>query len=279
MRLSLGAILIALFLVHCESVGTSGGDLANLHDDATVFGTPIADQNKMVTDDAGTHHALPNGAPFSAHYVVVTALDGVGDFYVQDPNQPPAGTPWSGMYIYRGTTSPPSLTLLPGDGVWVFGSYAPYIPASGGFATALPELSSAILSLEYEGNPPAPIDLDFAALDTADATIPMSYSGMLVRFHNVQVLAAFDSKYHQANIYVGTNQSFQLAAPLYAATSEMNVGATYATVTGILSYYVSFLLCPRSAADIGPIIAGPDAGPDAGAPDTNQSDSSADAGQ
>jgi hypothetical protein len=247
------AFASALLLLVGSGCGSQGhGDLDHLDANPKSFGTPIAQGN----DPA---HRLPSGATMRAKGVVVVAVDtydetqdgkSIGNVYVEDPVQP---TPWSGMTLYQVTLNPPDLALNPGQGVDLVGPYQPFAgPASSPFSNGimLPEVVKGSLTLSYEGESPKPVDITMA--DVADPVKAMKYVGMLVRLQNVTVGAYATGKRQQAPI--NGNSNFVLAGqfmpiqPDYGGTVAANT--TLKSVTGLMNYFYSHALCPRSSADI-----------------------------
>lgn len=248
--LALASALIVLIASGCGSQGN--GDLDHLTANPKTFGTPIAQGN----DPA---HRLPYGATLRAKGVVVVAVDSydetqdgksIGNVYVEDPVQP---TPWSGMTLYQVTLNPPDLALNPGQGVDLVGPYQPFAgPASGAFPNGilLPEVVKGSLTLSYEGESAKPVDITMA--DVADPTQAMKYVGMLVRLQNVSVGVYATGKRQQAPI--NGNSNFLLAGqfmpiqPEYGGT--VAGGTTLRSVTGLMNYFYTHTLCPRTSADI-----------------------------
>ncbi len=248
--LAIASALLVLIAAGCGSQGN--GDLDHLTANPKSFGTPIAQGN----DPA---HRLPSGASLVAKGVVVVAVDtydetqdgkSIGNVYVQDPVQP---TPWSGMTLYQVSLNPPDLALNPGQGVDLVGPYQPFAgPASGVFPNGimLPEVVKGSLTLSYEGESPVPVDITMA--DVADPVAAMKYVGMLVRLKTVTVGTYAAGKRQQAPINGNSNFNiqgqFMPIQPDFGGT--VAAGTTLKSVTGLMNYFYSLNLCPRSSADI-----------------------------
>ncbi len=252
----------------CAGCSSGGGDLNNLELRPKLLGNPIAKA-------ADPKSRIADGATIRALGVVIIAVDGydeskdgkgVGDIFVQDPVQTgpngtplPKGVPWSGLRLYRPTKNPPDLELVPGQGVDLVGIFAAFAgpPGSSPFdpGVAVPQASSASLTLTYEGPAPQPIELDFA--DLADEPSAIQYASRLVKLRNVPILKGFiaGAKRPEAQIFSSDN-SIVLSAKFFPIheTDGLNVaaGTTLKSVTGILDYFYNFKLCPRSIADIEP---------------------------
>ena len=268
--------LSAIALVSCSSGG--GGDLDHVQPKSHAFGTPIADANAPADDKGARDPAraiatlcgsqCPGGAAGAtcpktcpnlvASGVVVTAVDSfdetldgksIGNIYVQDAVQPePLGTPYSGITLFQPISN---AILQPGDGVDLTGAYQPFPgPASSPFPVLLPEVSKGAISLSYEGRQPAPIDVDPSMFK--DAKQGMAFVGRLVRLKNVAVGGAFDPKRHEATI--STDGTLSIASQFFLLDDPKGLaagpGTKFAAVTGVITYFFNFKLCPRSTADI-----------------------------
>jgi hypothetical protein len=242
--------MISAGALSCSSGG--GGDLDLVTPHPVVLGTPIANANNPAT-------VLRSGSKLEARGVVVIAVDqydetkdgkSIGNIYVQDPVQP---TDWSGLTLFNAAKNPPDLILPPGSGVDVVGPYQPFAgPASGLFppGIVLPEVVKGAVNLVYEGSPPQPVDITLDAFKVP--TDAMKYVGRLVRMKDVTLVGDWDKR-HQAPI--SADKTVMLAAQFYAvddpATNIKN-GTKLASVTGVLNYFYTFDLCPRTPDDIKP---------------------------
>jgi hypothetical protein len=185
-----------------------------------------------------------------------------GNYYLEDTSEDPA--PYSGVTIYRPSFSPPDLRLIQGDVVDFFGSLQEFIgPTSTSetgfnYCRTLPELGGA-LTLRFDSRdavPPKVIPLD--ALKSYVTARP--YVGMLVKVLNPQLgpegaktsngrySAAFDvgALPDVADLPYVTNELFDMAAE----GPPMPGGTKFKSITGIVTYFYSFHIAPRSAADI-----------------------------
>ncbi|GAC1365604.1 MAG: hypothetical protein NVSMB47_16930 [Polyangiales bacterium] len=270
-----GALPLAVAVVACSSSG--GGDVDHFKQTPTALGTPIADANDPAHPLAKlcglgcppADGTCPKSCPtLDARGVVVVAVDrfdetgdgkSIGNVYLQDPVQSAGrGTPFSGITVFQAQLIPNDLSLQPGDGVDATGPYQPFPgPASGAFAVPLPELVKPSVKLSYEGRSPDPIDVTLD--DFADVPKGMAWVGRLVRLKNVTISGPFDAKRHEAAIdgsAATSGAKLTLASQLFLIDDPKGLnaaqGKTYASVTGVLNFFYSFKLCPRTSDDVTP---------------------------
>ncbi|MBI2389793.1 MAG: hypothetical protein HYV09_09395 [Deltaproteobacteria bacterium] len=263
-------LFLALALVATSACSSGGGDLNNLQENPKPLSTPIASQSDPKT-------RIGDGQTIRASGVVIVAVDaydetkdgkGVGDIFVQDPLQPaPKGTPWSGLRLYRPTKNPPDLELAPGMGVDLTGDYLAFTgppgPETNKFkplGLAQPQASNASLTLTYEGRAPAPIDL--TPEDIRDPFVAMQYASRLVRFKNVTLDSDFSLGRPEARTPIVVERTGKEETTGYLMVSSKffpmhettalnpKKGTTYKSITGVLDFFYTFKLCPRSVADI-----------------------------
>jgi hypothetical protein len=205
--------------------------------------------------------------------VTVSAVDtwdetgngAVGTVYVQDTVPAPAPH-YAGMALFEPTFSPPNLKVLPGDVVDVAGLYEEYIgPATLTecdrfcYCETLPQLGGAVTP-RYTGTVPEPVVLTPEDLDTyANAR---QYLGMLVTVTNVTIATTGDeddgrysAPVQLQNVPPGSVVSpWSIDDELWDVYRLMPLSANqcFASVTGIVTFFESFSLAPRSAADFVP---------------------------
>lgn len=183
-----------------------------------------------------------------------------GNFYVQDAmDDPPA---YAGVTVFDPSFTPPDLKLVPGDVVDVFGVYTEFLgPSSGkfGYCRTLPEIGGA-LSFRFDGRDTAkPKTIPLA--DLREYASARRWLGMLVRVEDVTIATAgqnFGGRFtaaidvgggiSQADVPTVSNELYDLEAE----GPPLPQGATFASITGILTYFYGFRLAPRSAADFEP---------------------------
>ena len=248
------ALLAPLVAWGCSS---GGGDLNHLEVNPKPPGNPIASQN-------GEGTRLANDATMIARGVVVVAVDtydetadgkGVGDVFVQDPVQPGAkGTPYSALRLYRPSKTPPDLALVPGQWVDVKGPFAVFTgpPGSTPFDAGMfsSQIANGSMTLVGEGAEPAPVDLTWDEIKDPKKALP--YFSRLVRMKDVPVMDVFSVTRPEAPIYSADKNGLKLTSKFFAVHSMAGVtkGKTLKSVVGILDYFYTPKLCPRSTADI-----------------------------
>lgn len=276
--------LFALFsVVACSSAG--GGDLNHVDHTPIQLGTPIADANDPSKPNhlhlCGSHATLtaticgpgdycPKTCPsLSMKGVVVTGVDrydetgdgkSIGNIYVQDPVQTgDRGTPFSGLTLFAAQIVPSDLPLQSGDGVDIAGAYDPFPGpnTTSIFPVPLPEMNKGSLGLSYEGHDPTPVDVTIA--DFQDPKVGVAFVGRLVRVKNVTISGDFSLPRHEAPIDGSAGAAgakLVMAAQFFPLDDAAGFGAakgkTYSSVVGVLNYFFSFKLCPRSTEDFTP---------------------------
>ncbi len=193
--------------------------------------------------------------------VTVTAVDtfdetgdgAVGSVYVQDtvPNPPV----YSGMSLFEPGYTPPDLRVFPGNVLDVTGPYEEYQgPSSGYFAQCqtLPQLGGSA-SFRFDGMVPAPVVIKPDDLNSYDSA--RQYLGMLVKVVGVSISGtpSTSSGRFGVPVAVDSGQSFQNLERLFDLPCHLpslsSGSGQFASVTGIVTYFYSFQLAPRSIAD------------------------------
>jgi hypothetical protein len=211
-----------------------------------------------------------------ASSVVVTWLDtfdetmdgkSIGTLYIQDVGNPDA---YAGIGCYETSFVPASLTPLPGDVLDFTGPYA----ESGNIGSAmfnkgtfLPQFYKPVGTFRYEFVPPPPLEINWADL-AEDSSTPdgnfvhaRQYMQMLVTVKNVTVakgVSAAGGNGHRVTYLVenpdgGTTASndVEISNELYnLQATDFPAGTTFSSVTGIVTWFYSFHIAPRSAADL-----------------------------
>lgn len=185
-----------------------------------------------------------------------------GNFYIQDAIGEPIE--YSGITVFRPSFSPPDLRLAPGDVVDTLGTLMefPGPPSSlfGGCKT-LPEIGGT-MSMRFESQLPAPKLLvpaeganRWEILTSYEAARP--WIGTLVRIENVPIGGVNDAESgrYTADIAIPGIDPFDLpeiSNELYDVKLEgpvLDGAPTFKSVTGILTYFFSFRIAPRSPED------------------------------
>lgn len=194
-----------------------------------------------------------------------TGTGSAGNYYVEDSSEEPEL--YSGMTVFGPTFSPPDLRLAEGDVVDMNGVQSEFLGPTNsmfGQCRTLPELSGT-LSFRFDGSRPiAPKVIDDASvLKTYEGARP--YLGMLVKVSNLKLAGdGADGTGNSAGRYTApidvgggipqsdvpfiSNELFDLKVE----GPPLVEGATFKSVTGVVTYFYGFKLAPRSAADFEP---------------------------
>jgi len=271
-RTTLRALIIALAASACSSAGDGGtGDPPS---------TPVADAcggGSRLPDVVGAaswvdpdeamskscSYPSDRGVQLSGLRIVAidrfdeTGSGATGNYYVQDACGD--AVPYGGMTAYAPSFSPPDLRLAAGDVVDLLGNFSEFRgPSSGPFpyCRTLPEIGGT-MTFRFELGP-----------DITPKTIPITdlksyegarqWLGMLVRVENVKIA---DKPYESSGRYsapidVGGGIS-QMDVPsisnelfdLKNDGPDVSEGATFKSVTGVVTYFYGFKIAPRSPAD------------------------------
>lgn len=215
---------------------------------------------------------IPNDRPIRVTGQTIVAIDdfdetgtgSLGNIYVQDSNLSPV--PYSGITVFDPSFSPPDLRLTEGDVVDTLGGLQEFPgPNSAlfGFCKTLPEIGGT-MSFRYENGPRVPL-LVVPAGGGPERWAPLTsyqearkYLGMLVRVEDVTI----DGDPYASNgrftvdIDVGGDVPFEdvpeISNELFDLERDgppVSDGTHFTAVTGVLTYFFSFRIAPRSADD------------------------------
>jgi uncharacterized repeat protein (TIGR01451 family) len=186
------SIAMATPVTNVVTIDSSGEGNSPTNDMASASGkvyqlTPILDVQQVANP------AVSDTSPLSGTWIAVqgVVIANPGSFlstsgvpyryYIEDP----AGGPWSGLYIYKGTLNPP--TVKEGDLVRLYGFLTEYSAQGGSQQTELDISQANALQLVVStGNPlPAPAVLTTAQL--INAATAEQWESVLVEFQNAHV--------------------------------------------------------------------------------------------
>jgi len=256
-----GLLLLCLASVGGLSCSSGGGDLNTLQVNPQPPGNPIAKQN-------GEGTRLANDSTLRARGVVVVAVDpydetfdgkGVGDVFVQDPKQDGAkGVPYSALRLYRPSKTPPDLQLVPGQWVEIVGPYTAFTgpPGSTPFDAGMfsGQIANGAITLVGEGAEPTPVELTADELTDPKKALP--YFSRLVRVRDVPIMDAFTATRPEAPIFNADRNGPKLSSKFFPVHDtkglDVSKGKKLKSVVGVLDYFYTVKLCPRSIADIEP---------------------------
>jgi hypothetical protein len=174
-----------------------------------------------------------------------------GTLFVQDVG---SHEPYAGVGTFSAAFIPSSLRVAPGDVLDLKGQYQENKNIGGAVFPAgqvLPQLFRPTATFRFEGAPITPTEIDVA--DLADFAIGRRWLGMLVTVRNVTVPLLLDDGTGRvtgrimpgdtSNIPTVTNELYALGANDFAADT------TFASITGVVTYFFNLHLAPRSAND------------------------------
>jgi hypothetical protein len=178
--------------------------------------------------------------------------------------------PYSGISLRTPGRSPPDLRLFQNQVIDVSGDFLEFLgpPSSNPFGSCktLPQIEGTV-TYRFDGNPVDPYllvpaqaaspDQDrWAPLKTYEAARP--YIGMLVRIEDVTLSEVdIDAKGALfATIDVGggidATDTVEVSNELYdieGTSPALAAGSTFASITGVVTYFYGFKIAPRSSAD------------------------------
>ena len=242
---------------------------------ASYDASPLGPGQRLAQVQNPSSSYYPKGADAGVNVnvtsIVVTWLDSydethdgksVGTLYVQDVG---STAPYAGIGIYEPTYVPASLTPLPGDVLNWTGPYSE--EGSVGSATFdtgtfLPQLSKPVGTYQYDFVPPPPVEITAEELGGTDAEFKSArqWMGMLATVRDVYVeagaseaagngarvtypLSSNDASINTDSVSID-NELFDLSATQYPANTH------FASVTGIVTWFYSFHISPRTSADL-----------------------------
>lgn len=285
LQVALTMALSAAGVVGCTNVAsTEPGDPPSDAGTPTALGNGVRIAAMNVPDSGYVNNQM-NVAVTGATYIVTdtyaeTGLSSsVGSVYVQDfhSNAPDAGgaPPYSGTLLYKSTFEPASLSLAPGDVIDFTGTYQKYVSPSFPAGQFQPEIFEPVVTFRFDYTPPTPTEINLD--DLKSYATGYKWMSMLVTVKNaVGGCGATTGSMRGVVFLTGDtgqsaptmdNELFALdyTGPLYGKYSPppengcLSAGQVkFKSVTGIVTYFVSFHISPRSQADI--VLDTPDGG-------------------
>lgn len=210
---------------------------------------------------------LPRAMQVSITGATVIAVDrfdetgdgALGNIYIEDALPDPV--PFSGVTVFAPSFTPPDLRLFAGDVADLLGNYEEFPGPSGSpfsFCHTLPEIGGA-MTFRFDTHPVVPKLIPITDLRSYDTA--RQWLGMLVRVENIKLAAtgATDKKGRcSIALDVGSGITVadqpKLSNELFnvdcTPTTKLTAGTEVKSLTGVLTYFYSFSLAPRSADDI-----------------------------
>jgi hypothetical protein len=176
--------------------------------------------------------------------------------YVQDVG---SNAPYSGIECYSTLYQPASLKVAPGDVIDLYGQYQDFAgPSTALFPTGqvLPEMAKPSAMFRFEYTVPTPTMIDVNDLSTASQASfdkGARWLGMLVTVTNATPLGTWvpDAHGRISGPISGSTTGAGIDNELYAMkVTDYPPGTTFTSITGIVTYFFSFHIAPRTPADI-----------------------------
>lgn len=191
----------------------------------------------------------------------------IGTIYVQDLGAT-KDTPYAGISLFAPTFNPGNLRVSPGDVLDLRGEYqenkniGTAVFAAG---APLPQMAQPIATFRYETGLPAPVDIPLD--DLADYAKARRWLGMLVRVSDVTLQddatrqdenggrLAVNLQPRPPNAENKCDAAFpkvpQMTNDLFdVAALDLRRGAKIKSIVGVVGYFCSIKIAPRSKADI-----------------------------
>ncbi|WP_373048961.1 amidohydrolase family protein [Vulgatibacter sp.] len=207
------------------------GDLCDLCPDVAnpgAMGCPVTIAQIQNRDQT---NPVPEGSNVSIECAVSRIRSSTG-FWCQDR----AGGPWSGIYVYTGTT--PTVAL--GDDVRISGSYVEY--------NNLSEITSPQVTTIGAGTIPAATVVNPADIAPTGA-LAEAYESVLLRIENVTVTSPPDAQYKEFVVTGGVVVDDYGNSAL--GNWNYQVGDVFSSITGIQNQYQQrYNLLPFSTEDL-----------------------------
>jgi uncharacterized repeat protein (TIGR01451 family) len=228
-----------------EIAASNDGSTGNNSDEYVNYLVMPIQEIQYVPDPAND-----DASPYADQYVwvegVATAgsdvfLSGTGGqirYFIEDP----AGGPWSGLYVYKGSSLP---AVQEGDWVLLYGYLSEYYGVTELDLTAAGGIQQIISS----GNPlPPPEVLATAAYTPTGAATAEAYESVLIEFQSA-VVTSVDPANGEWTFDDGSGET---RADDWSSllTYEPAIGDLYGFIRGIGNFYNEYKLVPRYDADV-----------------------------
>jgi hypothetical protein len=217
-----------------------------------------------------------NGTNVDVTSVVVSWIDtfdetrdgkSKGTVYIQDVG---STAPYAGISLYQPNYVPASLRPQPGDVLDVTGPYQELKnigtaifgnTPDGKTPLTLPQLAKPVGQFRYEFRSPDPVTIQLSDLDQATYLKGRQWEGMLVTVNDVTISGptpAPPSPTTRVTYFIGqgdgggiTLTSPEISNELYdLKNTDFPAGTHFKSVTGIVTWFYSYHIAPRSADDL-----------------------------
>jgi hypothetical protein len=264
MRLSTFKPLPALFLLGLISCGKLEPDKPSERP-ANVLGSGIRIRDVTNPDKKPANNTNVNVS--GAVVVHVDTFDETGDgksrggIFIQDLN---SKEPYSGIGLFAPAFIPAELRVSPGDVLDFNGPYQenasigaarfPGVADGQAVQNVLVQLARPTGTFRFDGPPPEPTEIDVN--DLVKYEVGRKWYGMLVTVKNVTVQSIFrDRSNRLTGCIAGDCPNNRSNPPVisneFTDLAEQDLeGKTFKSVTGVVTYFYSLKIAPRSRADL-----------------------------
>jgi len=180
----------------------------------------------------------------------------IGAVYVQDIG---SVAPYAGTNLYEPSYVPASIRLLPGDVVDLSGPYEEQGSVGSAMFTApdtLPSLSKPVATFDYEFTSPTPAVIQLSDIDQSNYATGRKWEGMLVTLNDITIGPGVDDNNRVTYIMGQGDASIDLNAAAISnelydlGSTDYPAGTHFSSVTGIVTWFYSYQVAPRTAADL-----------------------------
>jgi hypothetical protein len=273
MRLASATTLVAVLLAACSSLkedppapydanplGT-GLRIAQVQDPTSSYEIQALAAAQASTTNGGVN----NGVEVVVSSVVVSWIDtfdetkdgkSVGTVYVQDVG---SQAPYAGSNLYEPSYVPASIRLLPGVVLDLAGPYEEQANIGSASFTApdtLPSFSKPVGTYRYDFTTPDPVVIKLSDIDQNNYATGRQWEGMLVTLEDIVVGPGVNDNNRvsyimgQGDASIDTNAA-AISNELYdLGATDYPTGTHFSSVTGIVTWFYSYQVAPRSAADL-----------------------------
>jgi hypothetical protein len=274
MRLASSVAVLAVLLASCtltedppapytpNALGT-GSRIADIQSPSSpAFQQAIADAVASATNGG-----INPGVNVSVSSTVVSWIDtfdetqdgkSIGTVYIQDIG---STAPYSGTSLYEPSYVPASLRLLPGDVLDLAGPYQEQAKIGTAMFTVpdtLPSLYKPVGTYRYDFVTPTPVTIEISDIDQDNYATGRKWEGMLVTANDITLGPGVNVANRVTYIIGQGDASIDLNAAaisneLYDLSStQFTAGQHFSSVTGIVTWFYSYHIAPRSPADLKP---------------------------
>jgi hypothetical protein len=186
-----------------------------------------------------------------------------GTLYLQDVG---SGSPYAGMSAYQSSFVPADLRVLPGDVLDVVGPYQETlavgkamfgIAPDGKTQTSLPQLYKPVSTFRYEFRTPDPVVVKLPDLNEDNYLQGRKWEGMLVTVQDVTVIKPVNDGSGRITYGLQGNgdktdgNEVAVSNELYdLKDTDYPAGTHFKSITGIVTWFFSYQIAPRSPADL-----------------------------